>query len=101
MPEHLTCLLRSLYADQKAAVGTGHETNYWFYIGERVHQDCILSPCLFNVYAENIIGNARLDESQAGIKIAVRNISSLRYADYTMLMAEIKEELTPLDERRE
>ena len=74
MPEHLTCLLRSLYADQKAAVGTGHETNYWFYIGERVHQDCILSPCLFNVYAENIIGNARLDESQAGIKITVRNI---------------------------
>ena len=96
MPEHLTCLLRSLYADQKAAVGTGHETNYWFYIGERVHQDCILSPCLFNVYAENIIGNARLDESQAGIKIAVRNINNFRYADGIILMAESKEELKSL-----
>ena len=96
MPEHLTCLLRSLYADQKAVVGTGHETNYWFYIGERVHQDCILSPCLFNVYAENIIGNARLDESQAGIKTAGRNINNLRYADDTTLTAESKEELKSL-----
>ena len=99
MPEHLTCLLRSLYADQKAAVGTGHETNYWFYIGERVHQDCILSPCLFNVYAENIIGNARLDESQAGIKITVRNINNFRYTDATTLMAESKEELKSLSLR--
>ena len=65
VPDHLTCFLRNLYADQNSAVGTGHETTDWFYIGKRVHQGCILSPCLFNVYAENIIGNARLDESQA------------------------------------
>ena len=99
IPEHLTCLLRNLYADQKAAVGTGHETTDWFQIRKRVHQGCILSPCLFNLYAENIIGNARLDESQAGIKIAVRNINNLRYTDDTTLMAESKEELKSLSLR--
>ena len=99
IPEHLTCLLRNLYADQKAAVGTGHEKTDWFQIGKRVHQGCILSPCLFNLYAETIIGNARLDESQAGIKIAVRNINNLRYADDTTLMAESKEELKSLSLR--
>ena len=93
IPGHLTCLLRNLYADQKAAVGTGHEKTDWFQIGKRVHQGCILSPCLFNLYAETIIGNARLDESQAGIKIAVRNINNLRYADDTTLMAEREEKL--------
>ena len=91
IPEHLTCLLRNLYADQNSAVGTGHETTDWFYIGKRVHQGCILSPCLFNVYAENIIGNARLDESQAGIKIARRNSNNHRYADDATLMAESAE----------
>ena len=96
LPEHLTCLLRNLYADQKAAVGTGHETTDWFCIGKRVRQGCILSPCLFNLYAENIIGNARLDELQAGIKIAVRNINNLRYTDATTLMAESEEELKSL-----
>ena len=96
---HLTCLLRNLYADQKAAVETGHETTDWFQIGKRVHEGCILSLCLFNLYAENIIGNARLDESQAGIKIAVRNINNLRYADDTTLMAESKEELKSLSLR--
>ena len=99
IPGHLTCLLRNLYADQKAAVGTRHETIDWFQIGKRVHQGCILSPCLFNLYAENIIGNARLDESQAGIKIAVRNIHNLRYTDDTTLMAESKEELKSLSLR--
>ena len=99
IPGHLTCLLRNLYADQKAAVGTRHETTDWFQIGKRVHQGCILSPCLFNLYAENIIGNARLDESQAGIKIAVRNINNLRYTDDTTLMAESKEELKSLSLR--
>ena len=99
IPEHLTCFLRNLYADQKAAVGTGRETTDWFYIGKRVRQGCILSPCLFNLYAENIIGNARLDESQAGIKIAVRNINNLRYTDATTLMAESKEELKSLSLR--
>ena len=97
--EHLTCLLRNLYADQKAAFGTGRETTNWFYIGKRVRQGCILSPCLFNLYAENIIGNARLDESQAGIKIAVRNINNLRYTDATTLMAESEEELKSLSLR--
>ena len=99
IPEHLTCLLRNLYADQNSAVGTGHETTDWFYIGKRVHQGCILSPCLFNVYAENIIGNARLDESQAGIKIAVRNINNLKYTDGTTLMAESEKELKSLSLR--
>ena len=99
IPGHLTCLLRNLYADQKAAVGTGHETTDWFQIGKRVHEGCILSLCLFNLYAENIIGNARLDESQAGIKIAVRNINNLRYADDTTLMAESEEVLKSLSFR--
>ena len=99
IPEHLTCLLRNLYADQKAAVGNGHETTDWFQIEKRVHQGCILSACLFNLYAENIIGNARLDESQAGIKIAVRNISNVRYTDDTTLMAESEEELKSLSLR--
>ena len=94
--DHFTCLLRNLYADQKAAVGTGHEKTDWFQTGKRVHQGCILSPCLFSLYAENIIGNARLDESQAGIKIAVRNINNLRYTDDTTLMAESEEELKSL-----
>ena len=93
IPGHLTCLLRNLYADQKAAGGTGHEKTDWFQTGKRVHQGCILSPCLFNLYAETIIGNARLDESQAGIKIAVRNINNLRYADDTTLLEEREEEL--------
>jgi len=102
IPGHHTCLLRNLYADQKAAVGTGHETTDWFQIGKRVRQGCILSPCLFNLYTENIIdikGNARLDESQAGIKIAVRNINNLRYTDDTTLMAESEEELKSLSLR--
>ena len=91
IPDHLTCLLRNLYADQKAAVGTGHEKTDWFQIGKRVRQGCILSPCLFNLYAEYIMRNARLDESQAGIKIARRNINNLKYADDTTLMAESEE----------
>ena len=95
IPDLLTCLLRNLYADQKAAVGNGHETTDWFQIEKRVHQGCILSACLFNLYAENIIGNARLDESQAGIKTAGRHINNLRYADDTTLMTS-KEE--PFDE---
>ena len=99
IPEHLTCLLRNLYADQKAAVGTGHETTDWFYMGKRVRQGCILSPCLLNFYTENIIGNARLDVSQAGIKIAVRNVNNLRYTDATTLMAESEEELKSLSLR--
>ena len=90
-PDHLTCLLRNLYTGQEPTVRTGHGTTDWFQIGKRVHQGCRLSPCLFNLYAENIIGNARLDESQAGIKIAVRNINNLRYTDDTTLMAEIEE----------
>ena len=83
IPDHLTCLLRNLYADQKAAVGTGHETTDWFQIGKRVRQGCILSPCLFNLYAEYIMRNSGLEETQAGIKIAGRNINNLRYADDT------------------
>ena len=93
MPDHLTCLLRNLYAGQEATVRTGHRTTDWFQIGKRVHQGCILSPCLFNLYAEYIMWNARLDEAQAGIKIARRNISNLRYRDDTTLMVESKEEL--------
>ena len=88
IPDHLTCLLRNLYADQEATVRTGHGTTEWFQIGKGVHQGCILSPCLFNFYAEYIMRNAGLEEAQAGIKIARRNINNLRYADDTTLMAE-------------
>ena len=87
IPDHLTCLLRNLYACQEAAVRTGHGTTDWFQIRKRIHEGCILSPCLFNLYAECIIRNLGLDEAQAGIKIAGRN-SNLRYADDTTLMAE-------------
>ena len=96
IPDHLTCLLRNLYAGQEAAVRTGHGTTDWFQIGKGVRQDCILSVlfnCLFNSYAEYIMRNAGLDEAQAGIKIAGRNINNLRYADDTTLMAESEEEL--------
>ena len=93
IPDHLTCLSRNLYAGQEATVRTGHGTTDWFQIGKGVPQGCILSPCLFNLYAEYIMWNAWLDESQAGIKTARRNINSLRYADDTTLMAEIEEEL--------
>jgi len=96
IPDHLTCILRNLYAGQEATVRTGHETTDWFQIGKGVCQGCILSPCLFNLYAKYIMQNARLDEAQAGIKIARRNINNLRYADDTTLMAESKEELKSL-----
>ena len=96
IPDHLTCLLRNLYAGQEATVRTGHGTTDWFQIGKRVHQGCILSPCLFNLYAEYIMRNAGLEEAQAGIKIARRNNSNLRYADDTTLMAESEEELKSL-----
>ena len=96
IPDHLTCLLRNLYAGQEATVRTGHGTTDWFQIEKGVHQGCILSPCLFNLYAEYILKNAGLDEAQAGIKIARRNISNLRYADNTTLMEESKEELKSL-----
>ena len=95
-PDHLICLLRNLYAGQEATVRTGHGTTEWFQIGKGVHQDCILSPCLFNLYAEYIMWNAGLNEAQAGIKIAGRNINNLRYADDTTLMAESKEEVKRL-----
>ena len=91
--DHLTCLLRNLYAGQVETVITGHGKTDWFQIGKGVHQDCILSSCLFNSYAEFIMQNARLDEAQAGIKISGRNINNLRYADDTTLMAESEEEL--------
>ena len=91
IPDHLTCLLRNLYAGQEATVRTGYGTTDWFQIGKGVHQDCMLLPCLFNLYAEYIMRNAGLDEAQAGIKIAGRNSSNLRYADDITLMAEIKE----------
>ena len=94
--DHLTCLLRSLYAGQEATVRTGHGTTDWFQIGKGVHQSCILSPCLFNLHAEYIMRNAGLEEAQAGIKISRRNISNLRYADDTTLMAESEEELEGL-----
>ena len=81
IPDHLTCLLRNLYAGQEATVRTGHGTTEWFQIGKGVHQGCILSPCLFNLYAEYIMRNAWLEEAQAGIKIARRNVNNLRYAD--------------------
>ena len=96
LPDHLTCLLRNLYAGQEATVRTGHGTTDWFQTGKGVHQGCILSPCLFNFYAEYIMRNAGLEETQAGIKIAGRNINNLRYADDTTLMAESKEELKSL-----
>ena len=87
---HLTCLLRNLYAGQEATVITGHRTTDWFQIGKGVHQGCILSPCLFNLYAEYIMWNARLDEAQAGIKIAGRDINNLRYVDNITLMQKVK-----------
>ena len=93
IPDHLTCLLRNLYAGQEAAVRTRHGTRDWFQIGKGVHQGCILSPYLFNLYAEYIKRNARLDEAQAGIKISQRSINNLRYAGDTTLIAESKEEL--------
>ena len=93
IPEHLTCLLRNLYAGQEATVRTGHGTTDWFQIGKGVCQGCILSPFLFNFYAEYIMRNAGLEEAQAGIKIAGRNINNLRYADDTTLMAESEEKL--------
>ena len=96
IPDHLTCLLRNLYACQEATVRTGHGTTDWFQIGKRIHQGCILSPCLFNFYAEYIMRNAGLEESQAGIKIAGRNINNLRYLDDTTLMAETEEKLKSL-----
>ena len=91
IPDHLICLLRNLYADQEATVRTGHGTADWFQIGKGVHQGCILSPYLFNLYAEYIMRNAGMDEAQAGIKIARRNINNLRYADDTIFMAESEE----------
>ena len=94
--DHLTCLLRNLYAGQEATFRTGHGTIDWFQIGKGVHQGCILSPCLFNLDAEYIVRNAGLEEAQAGIKIARRNISNLRYVDDTTLMVESEEELKSL-----
>ena len=96
IPDHHTCLLRSLYAGQEAIVRTRHRTTDWFQIGKGVHQGCVLLPCLFNFYAEYIMQNAGLDESEAEIKIAGRNISNLRYVDDTTLMAESEEELKSL-----
>ena len=96
IPDHLTCLLRNLYAGQEATVRTGHGITDWFQIGKGVCQGCILSSCLFNLYAEYIMINAGPDESEAGIKIARRNINNLRYADDTTLMAESEEELKSL-----
>ena len=96
IPDHLTCLLRNLYAGQEATVRTGHGTTGWFQIGKGVCQGCILSPCLFNLYVEYITRNTVLEEAQAGIKIAGRNINNLRYADDTTLMAESEEELKSL-----
>ena len=96
IPDHLTCLLRDLYAGQEATVRTGHGTTDWFQIGKGVLQGCILSPCLFNLFAEYIMRNAGLEEAQAGIKIAGRNLNNLRYADDITLMAEGEEELKSL-----
>ena len=96
IPDYLTCLLRNLYADQETTVRTGHGTTDWFQIGKGVLQGCILSPCLFNLYAEYIMRNAGLKEEQAGIKIAGRNINNLRYAEDTTLMAESEEKLKSL-----
>ena len=100
--DHLICLLRNLYAGQEAIVRIGHGTTDWFQTGKGVHQGCILSPCLFNLYAEYITRHAGLDEAQAGIKFARRNINNLRYADDTSLIAESKEELkSPLRKVKE
>ena len=96
IPDHLTCLLRNLYAGQEATVRTRHGTTDWFQLGKGVRQGCILSPCLFNLYAEYIMRNAVLEEAEAGIKIARRNINNLRYADDTTLMEESEEELKSL-----
>jgi len=96
IPDHLTCLLRNLYASQEATVRTRHGTTNWFKIGKGVCQGCVLSPCLFNLYAEYTVRNAGVDEAQAGIKIAGRNIHNLRYADDTTLMVESEEELKSL-----
>ena len=96
IPDHLICLLRNLYACQEATVRTGHGTTDWFQIRKGVRQGCILSPCLFNLYAEYIMRNTGLEEAQAGIKIGRRNINNLRYADDTILMAESEEELNSL-----
>ena len=96
IPDHLTCLLRNLYTGQEATVRTGHGTTDWFKIEKEVCQGCIFSPCLFNFYAEYIMQNVRLDDSQAGIKISWKNINNLKYADDTTLMAETKEELKSL-----
>ena len=96
IPDYLTCLLRSLYVSQEATVRTGHGTRDWFQIGKGAYQGCILSPCLFNFYAEYIMRNTGLEEAQAGIKIAGRNINNLRYADNTTLMAESEQELRSL-----
>ena len=99
IPDHLTCLLRNLYAGQEATVRTGHGTTNWFQIGKGVREGCILLPCLLNLYAQYIMRNAGLEETQAGIKMAGRNINNFRYADDTNLMAESEEELkNPLDE---
>ena len=96
IPNHLTCILRNQYAGQEATVRTGHGTTDWFQIGKGIHQGCILSPCLFNLYAECIMRNAGLEEAQAGIKIAKRSINNLRYTDDTTLMTESKEALRSL-----
>ena len=96
MPDHLTCLLRNMYASQEATVRTGHGTTDWFQIEKGVRQGCMLSPCLFNFYAEYILRNAGLEEPQSGIKISGRNINNLRYADDTTLMSESEEELKSL-----
>ena len=102
IPDHLTCLLINLYAGQEATVRTGHGTTDWFQIGKEVHQECILSPCLFNLYAEYIMRNTGLEETQAGIKIAGGNINNLRYADDTTLTAESEGELkSPLMKMKE
>ena len=99
IPDHLTCLLRNLYAGQEVTVRIRHETKDWFQIGKGARQGCILSPCLFNLNSEYIMRNAGQEEAQAAIKIAWRNINNLRYADDTSLMAESEEELEPRDER--
>ena len=96
IPDHLTCLLRNLYAGQEATVRTGHGTTDWFQIGKGVRQGCILSPCLFNLYAKYIMRNVGMEEAQSGIKISRRNINNFRYADDTTLKAESEEELKSL-----